>query len=198
MTVGKRERVLTSGELRAIWPHLHGAHGQVFKWLLWTGCRLNEAVGMRLAEIVGDTWTIPAARSKNGRPRTIPLPQQASALLRRLQVNDNQALIFPSQRGGFLGNWDRETKRLQHLSDTTGWHRHDLRRTIATLLGDSGFAPHVVSVVLGHAHIAQGATAIYARSRYQQEHREALQVLADEIDRIVALDGNVVRLAVRS
>ena len=56
---------------------------------------------------------------------------------------------------------------------------------MATFLGDLGFAPDFVSVALGHAHIAEGATAVYARSRYQREHREALQALADEIDRIV-------------
>jgi hypothetical protein len=43
----------------------------------------------------------------------------------------------------------------------------------------------LVSVVLEHAHIAEGATAVYARSRYQPEHAEALQALANEIDRIV-------------
>ena len=64
--------------------------------------------------------------------------------------------------------------------------QHDLqRRRVATILGDLGVAPHVVSVVLGHAHIAEGATAVYARSRYQTEHREALQVMAHEIERIV-------------
>jgi hypothetical protein len=63
------------------------------------------------------------------------------------------------------------------------------------LLGDLGFAPHVVRVVLGHAHVADGATAVYARSRYQREHREALQALADEIDRIVGDVDNVVQLS---
>jgi hypothetical protein len=53
------------------------------------------------------------------------------------------------------------------------------------MLGDLGFAPHVVSVILGHAHIAEGATAVYARSRYQREHREALQAIADENENIV-------------
>jgi integrase len=193
-TVRKRERVLTTDELRAVWPHLRGPHGDVIKWLLWTGCRLNEAAGMTWGEIDGDAWTIPAARAKNGRQRIVPLPPQATALLRSFTAREPHALVFPSKRGGMLSNWDRETKRLHALSGTTGWHRHDLRRAVATLLGDLGFAPHVLSVVLGHAHIADGATAVYALSRYQREHREALQALADETDRIVTSEGNVVRL----
>jgi integrase len=187
---GKRERVVTTEELKTIWPFLRGAHGNVIKWLLWTGCRLNEAAGMTWGEINGDHWTIPAARSKNGRARMAPLPTQAMDLLCAAGADNEKAaeptaLVFPSQGGNRLSNWDRETKRLQRLSGTSGWHRHDLRRTVATMLGDLGFAPHVVSVVLGHAHIAEGATAIYARSRYQIEHRNALQALADEIERIV-------------
>jgi integrase len=150
---------------------------------------------MRWGEINDDLWTIPAARVKNGRPLTVPLPRQALDVLRSFGSNDRNAaepgaLVFPSKRGGTLSNWDRETKRLHALSGTAGWHRHDLRRAVATTLGDLGFEPHVARVVLGHAHIAEGATAVYARSRYQREHREALQALADEIDRIVTSEGN--------
>ena len=76
----KRERVLTEEEIKAIWPHLQGSHGEVMKWLLWTGCRLNEAAGMTFGEIQADRWTIPAARSKSKRERVIPLPTQAIAL----------------------------------------------------------------------------------------------------------------------
>jgi hypothetical protein len=65
------------------------------------------------------------------------------------------------------------------------------------MLGDIGFAPHIISVVLGHTHIADGATAAYARSRYQREHQEALQALADELDLVVTQTGNVIRLVAR-
>ena len=152
--------------------------------------------GMRAGEINGDVWTIPAARAKNGRARAVPLPSQATDLLRATGNLKADALVFPSKGGGILSNWDRETK-LHRLSGTSGWHRHDLRRAVATLLGDLGFAPHVVSVVLGHVHIADGATAVYARSRYQREHREALQTLADAIDRLFGVPDNVVRLSVQ-
>ena len=181
--VARRERVLTPKELTAIWSHFRRRHGQIFKWLLWTGCRLNEAAGMTWGEIDGDKWTIPAARAKNNRQRTVPLPTQATDLLRSIGPGAPALLVFPSKRGRVLDNWDRETKKVQELSGTSGWHRHDLRRTVATMLGDLGVATHVVSVVLGHAHIADGATAIYARSRYVREHQQALQLLADELDR---------------
>jgi hypothetical protein len=55
----------------------------------------------------------------------------------------------------------------------------------------------IISVVLGHAHIAEGATAIYARSRYQREHREALQAFANEIDGLITVRNNVLSFAPR-
>jgi integrase len=149
---------------------------------------------MTWGEIQRDKWTIPALRSKSRRDRTIPLASQALSLLREFEAGDAAALVFPSARGGLLSNWDRVTKALHKASGTSAWHRHDLRRTAATMLGDLGYAPHVVSVVLGHAHLAEGATAVYARSRYQREHQEALQALANEIDRITQGDSNVVQL----
>ena len=196
----KREHIVTTDELKVVWRYLKGNHGNVFKWLLWTGCRLNEAAGMQAGEVSGDVWTIPAARAKNGLTRAMPLPSQAIDLLQAvLGKNEKtvtpESLVFPSKGGGILSNWDRETKRLHRLSGTSGWHRHDLRRAIATLLGDLGFPPHIVRVVLGHADIAEGVTAVYARSRYQREHREALQALADEIDRILGDDDDVVRFS---
>jgi integrase len=184
--VHKRDRVLTLDELKQIWPKLTGPHGDVIKWLMWTGCRLNEAAAMTWGEIDGSTWTIPAERAKSGQERAIPLPRQALELLGSREQTSPGSLVFPSARGGVLSNWDRETKKLQEVSGTSGWHRHDLRRTVATMLGDLGFPPHVVSVALGHTHIAEGATAVYARSRYQREHAEALQALADHVQSIVS------------
>jgi integrase len=192
-TVRKRDRVISREEIKAIWPHLRGSHGSVMRWLMRTGCRLNEAASMTWGEISGDVWTIPKERAKGKRTRTIPLPRQALDALG--EAGDMSALVFPSTRGGAIANWNRETKRLQKASGTSGWHRHDIRRTVATMLGDLGFAPHVIGIVLGHKDVAAGATAIYARSRYQQEHRQALQALADEIDRVVSDERKIVRLA---
>lgn len=147
----------------------------------------------RWGELKGDVWTISGARTKNGKARAIPLPRQALAALGPRGADN--ALVFPSKRGHQLNNWDRETKKLQAASGTAGWTRHDVRRTGATILGDLGLAPHIIKVVLGHASAAEGVTAVYARSRYEREHREALQRLADEIDCIVGVGEKVVQLA---
>ncbi len=199
-----RQRVLSRDEVRAILCTVNrfAGHGQVLRWLFWTGCRLNEACGMRWSDIdrVSGFWVI--TQTKQRRPHVVPLPRQAMALLREQHKRADDALIFTNSVGHQLTHWDLVTKKLQAATDTACWHRHDIRRTVATLLGDMETPPHVIEVALGHAlrTSSDGSSvsriaAVYNRSRYQREHAEALHLLADELDRIVAgEDEKVVRL----
>jgi Arm DNA-binding domain len=94
------------------------------------------------------------------------------------------ALVFATDAGHALGNWDRVTKTLHALSGTADWNRHDLRRTAATLLGELGTDPHVIESVLGHVTPHTGLASIYNRARYRPEMTVALQRLADLLDEL--------------
>jgi integrase len=199
---GKRSRQLSRDEIKAILGVLGdaGAYGQAMRWLFWTACRLNEACGMRWRDVdlTAGVWTVP--ETKQGTPHVVPLPGPALASLKSLLARDNKgkiidpdpdALVFPSAGGGVLANWDRATKAIQKASKTEGWHRHDIRRTVASLMGSLGVVPHVVEAALGHAlrTSADGSTlgrvaAIYNHSRYDKEHKAALAKLAAELARI--------------
>jgi integrase len=62
---------------------------------------------------------------------------------------------------------------------------HALRRTCATLAGDLGHPPHVISALLGHREIASDLHGVYNKSRYSREVAEALQDVADFLDSAV-------------
>ena len=63
------------------------------------------------------------------------------------------------------------------------WTLHDLRRSVATALGDLEMAmPHVVETLLGHRHERVGsAHAIYNRSGYWREAGRALAAWAEHL-----------------
>ena len=197
VTVQRRARVLSSDELAALLPCLDVTpYGRLLRFLLLTLARLGEATSARWLDVDFATasWTIPD--TKSGEPHAVPLSRQALALLASIRPPgaDPNALIFATSTGTALSNRDRETKRLHKLSGTAGWHRHDLRRSAATLLGELGTEPHVVEAALNHLSIHSRLAATYNRSRYRQPVAEALQRLADRLDGIAAGAGEVVAL----
>ena len=136
-----RDRVLSHDEIRSILGVSDdvAGHGQVLRWLFLTGCRLNEACSMRWADIDDQSalWTIP--QTKSGQPHVVPLPRQAMALLREQhRGTDADGFVFTNTIGNRLTHWDLVTKKIQAASGTANWHRHDVRRTSATILGDLG------------------------------------------------------------
>jgi integrase len=204
----KRARRLSSEEIAAVLSATDraGTYGAAIRLLFLTAARLNEVCGMAWADVdlSAARWTL--ARTKTGAPHVVPLPRQAVSVLQGLRSEGDRAgLIFATSGGKPLANWDRATKALQATSGTTGWHRHDIRRSVASLAGDLGVAPHVVEVILGHAlgtggdgSRLGGAATVYNRSRYGREHAQALQQVADELDLIEHGAGNVVRLGLRA
>ena len=58
------------------------------------------------------------------------------------------------------------TQQRRRSLATSGTRTRQPNTVCRTLLGDLGFAPHVVSVALGHAHIAEGATAVHRQGRF--------------------------------
>jgi len=202
----KRQRRLDRAEIKAILRVLDGSsYHQAMRWLLLTACRLNEACGARWPDIDFEaaTWTIP--ETKQGGSHVVPLSRQAIALLRARMAGGNEmppGLIFANAAGGTLANWHEQTAALQRRSGTAGWHRHDLRRTAASLMGDAGVPPHVIEMTLGHVlrTSSDGSTlgrvaTTYNTSRYRAEQADALQRLADELDLIKAAETAVVRLS---
>ena len=84
-----RERVLDTGELRAIWQVTDSGEfpfDPFVRLLILLGCRRGELAGMRRDELdlAAGLWQLSGDRTKNEQPRTIPLPRQAVAILASL------------------------------------------------------------------------------------------------------------------
>lgn len=196
-TVPRRQRVLGADELGKLLPVLRAstsAYAAAMQFILLTLARRDEAASARWRDVdlIARQWCLP--ETKNGQEHIVPLSTQAIALLRaRLPERlDPDALVFVSGDGGHsaqpLGNWDRATKSFMEDSGTSGWHRHDLRRTGATMLGHMGIEPHIIEAALNHVSIHSRLAATYNAARYQPQVADALQRLADRLD-IIAQGG---------
>src|SRR5262245_45154746 len=178
--------------------------------MLWTAARLDEVCSATWHEIDVATgnWTIAAGGRKDTRsrarkkhapaqPHVIPLPRQAILMLTEMRQRDRTGgdLVFANTRGGKLDNWDRWSKMIYQQTGTSGWTRHDLRRTCATLAAELGAAPHIVSILLGHKNPGNNQLlGIYNKSRYRPEHAQALQLVADHLELIETGRDNVIAL----
>lgn len=178
VNVRKRTRVLSEPELMQILRKLgHHGHDGAVRMMLITACRREEVCAMRFEDIVEDVWYVPAEVRKNREELAVSLTWYAQDLIGK--QGRTSGYVFLGARGKPLDNWDRWQKRFNETSGTSGWHRHDLRRTAATLLGDASVPPHVVEIVLGHKDPHTQLAGVYNKSRYEKEHHDALVKLSD-------------------
>src|SRR5271170_4271221 len=184
-----RDRVLNPDELRLAW-HLAGAgdFGAIVRLLVLTGQRREEVGGMLWSELDLDAalWTIGKDRTKNGLQHDVSLSPTAVAILRDIPRRDDRDFVFGAGAGPFQG-WSNakaalDERMMAALGGKKGdaaklkpWRLHDVRRTVATRLGDLGALPHVIEAILNHVsgHRA-GVAGIYNRATYSAEKREAL------------------------
>ena len=190
-TVGKRKRFLNHDELSRLLPALAASekpYDRAMRFILLTACRREEACAAKwgAVDFKAKTWTILA--TKNGQDHVVPLSRQALALLESIRPANAKPsnLIFGTNTGARIGNWDRATKAIQKASKTEGWQRHDLRRTAARMMGDMGELPHVIEAALNHAVLLSDIATTYNAARYRPEVAAALQRLADALDGIAA------------
>lgn len=186
-----RDRTFTDEELRLIWLHAgSGQYGAIVRLLMLTGQRRDEVGAMRSIELKLEQglWTIHPARTKNGRAHDVPLSPTAIEILRACPRLPGREFVFGEGPGPFSG-WSKAKasldKRMLSAGPLAPWRLHDLRRTVATRLGDLGVLPHVVEAILNHVsgHKA-GVAGVYNRSVYAPEKRAALEKWAEYISNL--------------
>jgi integrase len=180
---GSRDRVLTKEEIAKLWSTLaaglHVDFLDAIYLLLLTGQRRNEIGQLCWSEVDFDARLIrlPPERTKNRREHVIPLSDRAIEILRVkfLDCGGENGRVFRRF------DWGREKARFDAALKIAPWRIHDVRRSVATWLGELGFAaPHVIETLLNHVsgHRA-GVAGIYQRSRYEKECRDALDRWAE-------------------
>jgi integrase len=190
-----RSRILTDDEIRRIWVatgETNNAFGPLVRFILLTAVRRNEARHMSRNEIVGDIWTIPAARNKGKRDFALPMSKAAQSVLAAVPVIGD-VFVFTHNGRNAMSSLSEYKDKLGKAAGVTDWTIHDLRRTARSLMSRAGVDADTAERCLGH--VIRGVRGVYDRHEYLQEKRFAFEALAGQIARIVNPQENVVPLA---
>ena len=94
--------------------------GRLLKLLLLTGQRRSEVAEMTWAELDGDTWNMPASRTKNGRPHVVPLSRQARDLIASVHTVAGAGYVFTTNGSTPVSGWSK-VKAAPRRKDAGGW-----------------------------------------------------------------------------
>jgi integrase len=137
-------------------------------------------------------WTIPPEHSKNSRPHRVPLVPNVVTIIKAQQQagEERGSHVFPGRGNALVAH--RVKKAGAALSRVLGFEfrSHDLRRTVATRLGEAGIPREHISAVLNHVQGGPAATRVYDRYSRDREKRTALETWARTLQQILAEPGS--------
>src|SRR5262249_25275334 len=150
-------------------------HSKIVRLLLLSGARASEIGQLQWSEVLSDRIVLAPERTKNDRGRSIPLTVNMKGFLDRQPRHPGWGYVFGRSADRPFSSWGPGKYALDERLGTNfpAWVVHDLRRVVATGLGELGVAPHVISGVLGHA--VRGVTAKhYNWAKLEEPIRNAL------------------------
>ena len=156
------------------------------RFLLYTGARKSEALGLRWEHVHGDRAVLPD--SKSG-PRTIWLATPARAILAALPRREGCPWVFASDDGKAV-SIEKPWQAIRKKAGLGSLRIHDLRHTHAAVAVGNGEGLRIVAGLLGHAdientfgyaHLAEGA--VFAAAN------RVSRTLADALDRKAPANG---------
>lgn len=180
-----RERVLTDGELRAVWRASEGLNPKpraFVRLLILTASREMEVADVAAGEVdrAAGRWTIPGARTKNRLPHTVPLCPLALAELDAVwpagdgEGGGRSGRLLGAVPGGGLRGFSKLKTRLDALSGVKDWRWHDLRRTARTGMTRLGVPREHAEAAINHVSGRSALERTYDRHDYATETAAAL------------------------
>lgn len=198
--IGKRDRLLSDAELRAVWHYRtkrRAPGGKALRIIQLTLTRASETCLMQWDQVdfQNRLWKIPPASTKKDREHVVPLSEPAIGILTELQKDrrDGVPWVFPNNKWDGPIVRDRVTKMAHRIlteidPKAPKFGPHDLRRTASTRLGPMGFAnfESIMARVLSHES-QEGSESMkhYNHYDYLAEKRQFLEAWAAELERVV-------------
>lgn len=179
-----RVRWLSEKEQRTVDEHLEGWLRPIVDAAARTGMRCGELTNLRRREVDDRRREIVLTRTKNGKPRIVPISDELAGILGALQDLGPDSYVFPIPRRSSrvaAPKRSEDTRRRDLASQAwaafcakhaiADLRFHDLRHDAATRIRRAGHGLDVVATVLGHSDVR---TAQRYAHLGQAQIREAL------------------------
>ncbi len=170
-----------------------GQHGLILRIQLETFARIGEVSAMEWAEVDLDagTWTLPAARSKNGKAHVVMLARQTVARLRTRKDEATSDLVFPSAQDAnrptdkhlVIRTLARKRKTIGISEEFTS---HATRRAALTWVAENGGGRDIRDRLSNHTPPSNGADHIYVSAEYNESARRFTQAWVDHLTALEA------------
>jgi integrase len=190
-----RDRFLTPAEVRTFWTWLESYDvdsglAPALRLMLATGQRSEEILRITAATHEPSRALVFWPTTKNGLPKSIPLPHQAATILDDLCAN-SLGLFFPCAtdpaRPAIASSLIRVIRRfLEAHPEIPAFIPRDIRRSWKTLSGDAGLSKEIRDRLQNHAKMSDVSTRHYDRFDYLAERRAAVPKWAAYLDRALA------------
>lgn len=172
-----------------------GLGARALEFALLTAARSGEVRGMTWGEVdlKSKVWTIPGSRMKVGKPHSVPLPDDAVALLESLPRMEGVTWVFSAPRGGKISDVTilAAVRRMHHASLKAGGNGytdptdgrpvvpHGFRSAFKDWARSCASFPDEVSE-LALAHVNSDATrAAYARDELMPQRTKLMRAWAE-------------------
>lgn len=191
-----RKRILSDDEIRTLWPACDkiGTFGAFVKVALLTTQRKSKVGAMRWEDVKDGIWTIPAEEREKVNAGELKLPKLALDIINAQPKIKGNPFVFAGRGEKAFNSFSDGMEDLKEQAPIAHWTIHDLRRTARSLMARAGVRSDIAERTLGH--VIAGVEGVYDRHSYLEEKGEALQALANLVERILTADeSNVVPLS---
>lgn len=179
-----RDRNLTAAELATVWKGLDAGFypdtADAIRLLICCGQRVRETLRAEGCDFDLDArvWNMPAHKTKGGKPHSLPLPDLAVDVVRRLKQRHGDGHLFPARTGAdavLLADTSiaRGLRRWTRQHGLDDFQTKDLRRTWKSRAGEIGIDRFTRDLIQQHAKGDTGSR-FYDHSDYLPQMREAM------------------------
>jgi integrase len=192
----RRERDWFKGKagdqaIRSVWAaadKLGGVQGQYLKVLLLTGKRKTALAEMKWDNIDDTTWFWDAPPGhKKKRLHGVPL---SSLVQRILHPRQADGYVFPGPYAGRVDVRGTLSNRAIAAGAPDGFFLHGLRHIAETKLAELKVPRHIRDRLFDHVD-ERGAGKNYDHHEYEDEMRDAVELWASHVEKLVTPEGTV-------